>query len=412
MKMLFIAPFIGIRSKKSKIILSRLNINIGGAEISAELLCEELSKRGHDISIITSTLSPRKEKERLITYPILPPKFCAIAGKFIPIVYPPLTRIWKSIQADVIILQDNYSAGFFVKPPNIPIIPIIRDYWFSCPQKTLFHVPDKTICRMDSYKRCFTCYRAKKASFVLSHFSSALYQFVKLRIDNFFKNINGILFTSQSLMNVFRNRIRVLNPMFVTGNSFKIASDVRVAYRKPQFLFSGRFSDEKGIIPLLKAFKLYKKKGGSFKLKLIGEGPYLSLIRRLNSEIEYRPWMNQKDLYKEITSSSCSIITPSWREPFGRFQLESLLLGTPLIVPNYGEPKYFVEKTGAGIVLKKRNISAIASSMLKMENNIDHFISRAESEKDILQKEYSSTVVADKTASIVKTIVNTSKGIK
>lgn len=102
-------------------------------------------------------------------------------------------------------------------------------------------------------------------------------------------------------------------------------------------IFAGRFSEEKNILLLIKAFARVSEKIKNIKLKIVGTGPQekkiKSLIRKLNLEnrIELIPFLSQEKLF-EIISQHKLLINPSIIESLSLITLESLFLGTPVIV--------------------------------------------------------------------------------
>ncbi len=105
--------------------------------------------------------------------------------------------------------------------------------------------------------------------------------------------------------------------------------------------FSGRLIKEKRIDKWLAAFRSVTKREHGVKGVLIGEGVehdhIESMIRGLGLEgkVQIRKFYNSKaDLYKMMAGSAV-FLHMSEREGLGIIALESLALGTPVVLPDY-----------------------------------------------------------------------------
>ncbi len=110
--------------------------------------------------------------------------------------------------------------------------------------------------------------------------------------------------------------------------------------QKKQIIFAGRMIKEKRIDKWLLALKRLNK-ASRVRGVLIGEGPEESRIRRmirrmsLQSVVEFRGFYKDKRrLYRRIKESSL-LLHMSEREGLSLIALESLALGTPVLLPDY-----------------------------------------------------------------------------
>lgn len=103
------------------------------------------------------------------------------------------------------------------------------------------------------------------------------------------------------------------------------------------FLYVGRFSEEKNLIRLIKAYKIYKSysKVKTWNLVLLGGGPQenrlKNLARKLNLNDIIWPGFKQIDkLIPYYALASCFIL-PSTREPWGLVINEAMASGLPIL---------------------------------------------------------------------------------
>ncbi len=116
----------------------------------------------------------------------------------------------------------------------------------------------------------------------------------------------------------------------------RLIKSVRHGKRKKRVIFSGRLIKEKRIDIFIKSFIALNKKVPDATALIIGDGPELPKLKRLAKEsknISFIPFIKEKrELYKLIAESSLFFM-PSEREGLSIITLESLALGTPVLLP-------------------------------------------------------------------------------
>src|SRR5699024_11358336 len=91
----------------------------------------------------------------------------------------------------------------------------------------------------------------------------------KLALNNSDKIAKYYVLTNQQKEDI-QNNFNILDEKFVVIPHFINASINSTNEIKDQFVFMGRFSEEKQISHIIESYKLYKDSGGSTKLVLYG----------------------------------------------------------------------------------------------------------------------------------------------
>jgi glycosyltransferase involved in cell wall biosynthesis len=152
------------------------------------------------------------------------------------------------------------------------------------------------------------------------------------------------------------------------------------------FTYFGRLGPSKGLDVLMPAAKDFLAKHSSATLKLIiplEKNPILAFVKdficenKLENQVLLLHELSQKELFQEISSSSCVVI-PSYSEGFCFAAAETVALGIPLISSNRGALKDVV--SGRFIALTKLDqinlLLALENAYL--ENWIQHPIKKFE----------------------------------
>lgn len=109
--------------------------------------------------------------------------------------------------------------------------------------------------------------------------------------------------------------------------------------KNKKVLYVGRFTVEKNLPLLIRAFANVCKEVSEAKLVLVGDGPLRSSLvalcreLRIDEHVEFIPWTNNLVSYYKTASV---FVLPSYYEGWGCVVIESLTAGTPVIMTDVG----------------------------------------------------------------------------
>lgn len=192
------------------------------------------------------------------------------------------------------------------------------------------------------------------------------------------------------------------------GKKYLIANGVRVPSKHlvdtaaqerlvdDYILYVGRFSPEKGLDLLLRA---YKKSNVESNLVLAGDvsNPYGAKIKELAKELEIDTKVFFIGQVGEIKWSlfkgaRCLILT-SHSENFGNVVLEAMAMGTPVVVTSAIGASEVVAQSQSGYVVI-RSISAVAEAIVKIIDYPAESLRLGENGKIVVQNEFSWEKIA------------------
>ncbi|RLC74321.1 MAG: hypothetical protein DRI61_16895 [Chloroflexi bacterium] len=130
---------------------------------------------------------------------------------------------------------------------------------------------------------------------------------------------------------------------------------------KRYVLFGGRFSKEKGLDCLIRAYSRLKEElQREYKLVLVGSGPEKAKLQKLASKLgmkdrlNFIPWLHSEAFIKKI--SNCSVfVLPSLYETFGIVVLEAMALGKSVIASDIPGPQDIITHGHDGFLFEKGN---------------------------------------------------------
>ena len=217
----------------------------------------------------------------------------------------------------------------------------LHEHWLLCPT----HIFWKNKQRACEQPQCFRCS-------IRSAIPPQLWRYTGL-IRRSLQAVDRLLAPSEFTADKHQQSgvkqdIRVL-PLFSVLDPGE--AEIRTPIEPRKFVYVGRVTASKGVVPLLRLFARLK----DYRLQVIGDG---DLLERLKAEyaqfgnIEFSAAVEQTELVRHY-QSACALILPSLApETFGLTVVEAFACGTPVLVRQAGGSSELVETTGAGFVYR------------------------------------------------------------
>ena len=169
-----------------------------------------------------------------------------------------------------------------------------------------------------------------------------------------------------------------------------VLREMRYEEKDRIILYVGRIDPAKGLMTVIEALELLKKKdlplynqlklivvgGGRKKEDLSGNKEYIRIKKsirekKLTGKIIFLGSKKQSEL-KKYYSAAEALVMPSLYESFGLVPVEAMACSTPALVSRIGEMRYIVQEGRNGFSFPPNNPSSLASCL-------EHFFSNKES---------------------------------
>lgn len=406
----------------------------GGAEVSTSLLADWLAQ-GNSVLVACAQLAKRSWVENGIpVYPIIrkvdlgEKSFKRIVLYGIGIVTAPLV----SAIAVIKLVNQHKPDVINVVPSSYQFIPIIialqffsrapvvidsRDGSLICPT---FYGSDASedIKHATHGYRCLKKYAIDSA---LLRFFAKPFAFYEALVFNAYKyflrflinNFSGIELVAVSQ---FMRQQLILNGFGADKVSviYNIAPEYHhreegVDNAMPTFAYAGRIEKEKGIFDLVDAVEVLNKENLQFNLQVAGTGFDFNKLQ------DYLTGKNIKNInllgflspgeVLALYSKSSAIIGPSRSpEPFGRFILESIAVGKPIIATRNGGIPEGIDDGITGVLVdigSKEQLAAAMRSLIERPEQIDAMRSAIVKKRT----EYGVSFIGDKRLKLYKALI-------
>jgi phosphatidylinositol alpha-mannosyltransferase len=136
-------------------------------------------------------------------------------------------------------------------------------------------------------------------------------------------------------------------------------------------LFVGRLEPRKGLLDLLKAYRILRSTGCSCRLLVIGTGPQerearrYVMTRKLPS-VEFLGRVGDDEKAALYRSADVFVSPATGRESFGIVLLEAMAAGTPVVCSDIHGYKGVVRRGREGLLVPPRNPKALAAAVLQL----------------------------------------------
>ncbi|MBN1169138.1 glycosyltransferase family 4 protein [Candidatus Woesebacteria bacterium] len=363
---------------KILISISYYHPNISGLTLYAKRIAEEMSKKGHNVKVLTSLHDksfPSKALENGVEVHRVWTPFKFGRGPIMPTHF--IKALKLSLWADVINIHVPQFEGVFLA---------VFAKIFGKKIIMTHH------CELSNWPGLVNQITEK-----VTNLSLVVQGTLSDKIVSYTKDYSS----NSKYLKRFKDKVVLTFPpvKLEAKSNKKVTKNFSKA--KYKIGFAGRIAKEKGIEYLLQAIPTLKSKlGEDIKIYLAGPsdevigGGYKfqlsSLINKHESNIEFVGSLTQAEM-PSFYNFIDVLVLPSYEkiESFGFVQVESMLSGTPVVASNIPGVRIPVKKTGMGELSKLKDPKDLAKKIVKILKNKRKYYKRIKKAKKIFSYESS-----------------------
>jgi phosphatidylinositol alpha-mannosyltransferase len=141
-------------------------------------------------------------------------------------------------------------------------------------------------------------------------------------------------------------------------------------------LFVGRFEPRKGVLDLLKAYRILRKTGCDCRLLLVGGGPQEREARRYVATrrlrgVEFLGRVTDDEKAQLFRTADVYVSPATGRESFGIVLLEAMAAGSPIVASDIHGYKGVVRRGREGLLVPPREPKQVAASVARLLRDPD-----------------------------------------
>lgn len=343
----------------------------GGEDVVVKNEAEMLKEHGHRV------YKYYRRNEEIANLPFFEKIMLPLDSVFSVKTYMQIRRIIRKKKIDLVHVHNTMhlispSVFFAAKKEGIPVIMTVHNYRLCCPKGTFYqcqHVCEKCMTNGLVQAARYRCYRS-------SFWQSALLavQTYVHRKFHTYRDAHFICLTDFQKEKICKLTDISSEHVFVKPNGLK-KEELNKSARKNQILFVGRLEEEKGILDLLKAYRLMsmelQKEGYQVpKLVICGEGKlnfacHLFIKENHIENVVFMGQVSHENVLKIMTESKCVVIPSRWYE-VPLVLIEAYWIKTPVVVPNLGGFSSFVHDGVNGFKYAPHHTNELAALLSMM----------------------------------------------
>jgi phosphatidylinositol alpha-mannosyltransferase len=140
---------------------------------------------------------------------------------------------------------------------------------------------------------------------------------------------------------------------------------------KANILFVGRFEPRKGVLDLLKAYRILRKTGCECRLLLAGGGPQERearryVLTRTLRDVEFLGRVSDSERDQLFRTADVYVSPATGRESFGIVLLEAMAAGAPIVASDIHGYKGVVRRDREALLVPPRSAKAIAAATAEL----------------------------------------------
>lgn len=272
--------------------------------------------------------------------------------------------------------QRQLSASIIkpIEKKKIPIVFTAHDLQAVCPNSAMLR--NERICeecKNGQYINCmkYQCTKGSKLKSILSVLETRYYRKHKI-----YEKFDCIISPSSFVGNKIKEELPGIKRIEAIHNYIDLNQYSNCETQDEGYaLYSGRISEEKGIINLVKAFQSIQ----NGVLYIAGDGPEKQKIEKFIKEnnLEHRikllGYLNSETMKKTLASSKFLVLPSIWYENCPFSIIEALAIGKPVVASNIGGIPELIEDGTNGYLYQYDNIEKLKEALNKMFETNEYF---------------------------------------
>lgn len=288
----------------------------------------------------------------------------------IPSYYTLLKKI-KTFNPDIVHVHNTFavlspSIFWAIKRSRTPCILTLHNYRNICANSLLFREGRSCYKCLGKYPFAAFQHRCKYNNSFLAGATIATSQMLHRWLRTYDRAVNSFIVLGLPSKKIMVQAGVPSDKIFVRPNAIH---DFHHLYdnnglRERQFVFVGQITIAKGIDLLIKAWN--ELSPITDVLYIIGEGPdkiFLQEKYKCTPNIKWLGHQDRKNIFDIVARSKFLVMPSRWNEPFGLSAAESLMLSTPIIVPEHISLAHYISKENGGLSFSSNNLVSLVNTL-------------------------------------------------
>ncbi len=327
-----------------------------------------------------------------------------------------MEKVLNEFKPDVVHInnfQRQLSASIIkaIEQRKIPIVFTAHDLQAVCPNSAMLRNGKICeACKNGKYTNCmkYKCTKGSKLKSLLSVLEARYYRKHKI-----YEKFDCIISPSSFVGDKIKEELPKIKKMNIMHNYIDLNKYSNYVTKDEGYaLYSGRISEEKGIINLVEAFKSIK----IGTLYIAGDGPEKQRIEQIIKEnyledrIKLLGYLNSEEMKKALANCRFLVLPSIWYENCPFSIIEALAMGKPVVASNIGGIPELIENEKNGYLYQYDNIEKLKEALNKMFQTNEYF-ELSKNAKESAKLKFSKEKYYEELIKIYKEVLNKNEQI-
>lgn len=353
---------------------------VGGRDLQVRMLAHELSRRGHDVEVVTLAGSAGARTEvdgdipvhRISGWSRALSRFYADPERpFHPTVPDPgivrvLFNMIRERQPQVVHVHSwmLHSLLPFLPSPKTRLVVTMHEYGLVCPKNTFVYKGG--VCDGPRLAKCVACASGQYGMIRSAALTTGLKvtQHLRGRVDRYIAVSEPVAQACKPLASDCQRPIDVIPP-FLPDGSFQFADADRPAFVPATgryIMFAGALAPHKGIDVLLEA---YQGVDPTIPLVLLGLRCH-DTPQRFPSGVIVAENVSHGDVMRAWKNCDVAVVPSRWPDPWPLVALEAMAAGRPVVASAVGGLRTLVQDGKTGIQVPPGDVAALRAGIQRL----------------------------------------------
>jgi glycosyltransferase involved in cell wall biosynthesis len=244
------------------------------------------------------------------------------------------------------------------------VIVTLHDFFITCPSGVFFVHPQREICQRTPLS--LSCWRCncdrRNYGHKLWRNTRAVIQNRILKVPD---KVSYYIGVSDFSLKIMRPHLPAATPMRIVRNPVDcIKSEPAPVADNRDFLFVGRFSNEKGAV----LFALAVQASG-VAATFIGDGALMPTMRSICPQARFTGWLQPQEIRPYLRTARAIVFSPLWYETLGLVVIEAAAAGVPAIVSDRCAATDYIRNGVNGLHFMHGSVESLSRQMVKLNTN-------------------------------------------
>jgi glycosyltransferase involved in cell wall biosynthesis len=247
---------------------------------------------------------------------------------------------------------------------GFPVVVTLHDFFITCPSGVFFVHPTREICRRTPLSRSCWCCNCDRRNYGHKLWRNAR-SVIQNRILKIPDKVSYYIGVSDFSLKIMRPYLPRATPVRVIRNPVDcLKTEPAPVAENRDFLFIGRFSNEKGAVLFAQAVQ-----ASGVAATFIGDGALMPTVRSICPQARFTGWLPPEKIRPYLRTARALVFPPLWYETLGLVVIEAAAAGVPAIISDQCAATDYIRHGVNGLHFAHGLVEPLSRQMMELDAN-------------------------------------------